>query len=378
MFRIDSSLDDCLQPFRESGACLSDVDTASAKLPRREHYSRLRWDFAALVDEALNYSNARMVDKRAVRQATGLTHHQRPRGALMSHQGVRSQAGRALHRQLKTVFAPTATRRWYFVTLLTDLGNSLEFSPVLELGRLKHRGWKMLDLVGLHFIGVTELQLSRYPLGGVGRTIEGHLHVIGYTDDPLFVVSEAVVAIAARSTLSNWLGADVANFQPITTLHELNHWCDYMFKAPLQGNWLRSDKFMRSGFSTQSGNVNKWGALRLVDVQSQLTLNQATFARGNLVKPKNDWLRHMAAWVAKYPARQEYDYQAAFAAVWSGSTVKRLRTTPIIQRTASKQLNLTWNDAMQRYFDKVASNQARYDSTAALRQLGSTGVVDDL
>lgn len=340
-------------------------DTGNLKsvwLPSAEYYARLNREFAALLERAVERSDASHADIAAVRQICGLTRHCRPYGNPMSNLRMRRRAARLLYRKLRPLWLANPSRVWGFGTFIPDLGNSLEYGPHVELGRLKRDVSKMLRAVNMQAIGVVELQLGRFPLGEHGRTVQAHIHTLGYLDGPIATLGSAVKILAKRSASQNWLGAHVADFQPVSSLKDLRHWCRYMLKAPLAASFLRSDIFKRSGFETASRDLtDPSGALMLAQILSGMTLRNATLAHGQLLKAKGDWIRRMSRWAAAHPARTEPGYPHAFQQVWAQSLTKKARANPVVRLDAKAPTDERWRDAMALLISTVNEHQKAYD-----------------
>lgn len=348
---------------------LSSRSFHSQPVPSNTYFQQLRAGFEALLEIAFHRSNASQPDIRLVRRATGVRCKTRPFSALMSHMPLRQLAGEALNLQLKSIFEADAHHSWWFGTFITDLGNTGEYRSIVELGRLKRDAVKMAGLVGLESIGVVETQLARYPLAGHGRTLQAHIHLIGRALKADFDAAAARHAIARSSTFTNWLGAPTATFMPIRNASNLAFRCNYMFKAPLDESWLVRNPAMRSGFEMKSqGMVDPLGALRLAELLSHMDLRGSTFAQGSLVVVKGDWIRDVTAWQRSRLGKAEPE-PAAFQRVWDGLATKITRESPDVRRDASCSLDDAWAQSMARWFDKVATNQARFDAWQARRRM---------
>ena len=369
---VDSS-----RPFDGSLAKFGDV---CSRLPIRhpQHFRAYRNKYADLQKRALESSFADDDAKAAIRVASGLIPHCRPHDALMSHRGMRKNAGRYLARELRPFWSRANGRRWFFITLITDIGNSLEYDPVIELERLQRDARKAFALLGLHAIGITEFQLARYPMKGKGRTVEAHIHAVGYTYDQSLTIKGAEAAIAKRRTLFNWLGAPVADLQPINSPNDLKFYCAYMLKPPISESWLVRDGSKGTGFKMNSADdLDPWGAMRLTEILASLTLRNATVARGELVHPKGEWHRRIAQYMRRHPADGDYDYAGAFAALWKNPPVRKPRAGTVIRKDAREPLDLRWRDAMSDWFAEVADNQARHDVRSKRRNSTSVAILRD-
>ena len=111
-----------------------------------------------------------------------------PETPSLANLKVRKRAYEILCEAVKPLWNPPGTRRrWFFITLIGDVGNSLEYQTVIELARCRRNFAKVLGLTALQAVGLRELQaVSNFPGGGHGRMFEFHAHAIGYTDDPGF------------------------------------------------------------------------------------------------------------------------------------------------------------------------------------------------
>ena len=350
---------------------LSAIDTNPQPIATDIYHKNLYRKFALEIQNGLSAFNTTTADNRAIRLAAGIIKNGRPAHCIMSHSGVRRRAGELLCERLLPAWSDTPERSWFFGTFISDVGNTLEATPSIELGRLRRDVRKMLELTGMHAIGVVELQLARYPLKGRGRTIQVHVHTIGYVDQDTPTIAAAdklgeqlAEAISSRSTLSNWLGAPVARFRQIPNRARLAAYCAYLFKAPLNESWLVKEPRMRSGYRTRShGQVDGKGALRLTEILSRLTLRSATLAHGDLVRPKGEWIGHVKDWCAERPIRNEPDFEAAFRRVRVSG---RPNTSPEIRTDGRASVDLGWRVAMADMFAAVAENRARYDAQRSL------------
>ncbi|WP_242097639.1 hypothetical protein [Sphingomonas sp. CROZ-RG-20F-R02-07] len=342
------------------------VDATSRWLEPAQHFARLDADYSNLLQKALVRSDAPVVEKKAVRQICGLTRHQRSHGNPMSHLRMRRRAGLLLYRTLRPIWLAHPDRVWAFGTFIPDVGNSLEYAPHVELFRVKRDTGKMLAAVGMHAVGVTELQLGRFPGKGAGRTVQAHVHTLGYFDDPVATLKGAEATLARGSTSSNWLGASVADFRPVTSLYDLKYRCRYMFKAPLQSQFFGNDREKRSGkYTKHTEALDPSGALLLMQILSHITLGNATTAHGDLVKPKGLWIRQVSSWTKAHPVRKDFDYRRAFQRVWENTRTRKKRAEPVIRFDAKAPLDLQWNAAMQPLFSEVAASQARHAAARA-------------
>jgi hypothetical protein len=319
--------------------------------------------FYRLISERLEVSRADPVSIEQVKLALGTPRAQMlPYLPLLSNMCVRKQGYELLFTQLERAWAgpPGTRRRWFFGTLITDLGNTLEYAPVLEMERIRRDFRKVMKRTGLNTIAFIEIQAgTNYPQQGHGRTLMCHAHFIGFTDEESFDLRRANTIASAGTILSNWLGAPTVRIDTIANRSELKRRCYYLFKAPLKGSYLIPNPNFASGYQTEHADVDRSLALRLAEVLSQLDYSQATFTTGAGTELKGAWLRALTAWQRLRRNMGQENFAAAFAEVWAtgGTTVPR---TPVQTRwTANAAPSASWNHAMSTYLQSVAAHRDR-------------------
>lgn len=343
----------------DTGYTLADWELPDAALKRSFD------DFYRLIANALEASAADAGSVEHVKLALGAPPGKRlPYLPLLSNLRVRNSSYELLFEHLRAKWAgPTGTRRrWFFGTLITDMGNTLEYVPVIEMGRLRRDFRKVIARTGLNTIAFIEIQAgTNYPQNGHGRTLMCHAHFIGFTDDQDFDLRRANAVARAGSTLTNWLGAPTARIEEIAHVSALKRRCYYLFKAPLKGSYLVRNAAKGSGWETKHADVDQWLAVRLAEMLAQIDYRQATFTTGEGTKLKGDWLRALAEWQRPRRNLEQENFAAAFQEVWTTGRTTAHRAPAEIRWTTNAAPSTSWNDAMTPRIQAVSEHRARFD-----------------
>lgn len=333
---------------------------------------RSQADFLRLTQTALNSARADPEDIAALLNALGAEKHVKlPARMLAGNMVIREEAYQQLFRTLRAAWRGPleSTRRWFFGTLITDLGNSLEYAPVIELARLKQKFWKVVARTRLHSFIVIETQAgTNYPRRGHGLTLMTHAHFIGFTDDPAFDLQSATRSALQGTTLSNWLDAPTVKIREICSVEDLRRDCYYINKMPAKASRIVPDAWMPSGFATKAVEAPAQMALRLAEVITQLDYMEIVFSTGDGKKLKGEWRDAMKAWHAPRRADDEVDLAAAFERVWRRSRSNIVRSAIDIRRDASQPPDTGWQDVMAGFTADAAENRRASKKLTGKRQ----------
>lgn len=323
-------------------------------------------EFGRLLDLAITNVNVSDRDRRTLRRELGVISMGRlPTRLQLANLRIRRQAYRLLYSAVRAAWSgpPLARRRWFFITLVGDVGNSLEYRTVVELRRAKRDFAKMLADTGLHAIGMLEIQAgANYPGGGHGSTLELHAHAIGFTDNPAFPTHAVSRALCGRTILANWLGAPTVRIDPITSRGHLRRQCYYMCKAPFQGSRIEPDGSKASGFRRVGVSIERPAlALRIAEVLGHLTVDDAVFCTGKGgIALKGEWLRALREWHGRRCCGHDVDVPALIQNVWNHGRTRISRPPIDIRRDTSRSVDSAWADAMRQEIALVHENRAKY------------------
>lgn len=308
-------------------------------------------------------SGAADADYTAINAAMGFGRSKRmPHRTLCSHAKVRALAKRTLWEVVRAAWSgpPGIRRRWMMITAITDLGNSVEDHPVVEMHRVKEQARKVVADLGLNAIMILETQAAvRHPGGGQGGTLMTHVHGIAYTDDPALNLENAAATACARPILSNWLGAPTFHLKPIETKGELNRACYYLNKFSFRSSRLVRDRTKPSGYRTAHQTIEVSSALRLAELLSLLEYKDIAFGTGAGVKLKGKWLRALRIAHRKRADPFDDDLEAAWMGFWSGKSRGRTRHPFDLRWDAKQPPSDDWERAMESWH---ASEQQRFDN----------------
>lgn len=308
-------------------------------------------EFTQLLAPIINDADISPAERRALRIGLGLgTDRKLPETLSLANLKIRKSAYEILFEAVKPLWKPPSTpRRWFFITLISDVGKSLEYQTVIELARCRRDFSKVLGLTGLHAVALLELQaVSNYPGGGHGRMFELHAHAIGYTDDPGFKPHGTAKRLKRRNILTSWLGAPTVTIKPVKTLARLRSQCFYLFKAPVKCGRLMKDGFEPSGYKRFRGSINRPSlALRLAEALCHIEFDHAVFCTGLGGKAlKRDLLQRLRAWHARCPIASSGDLPARIQKVWAGGRVTQPRHPVDIRRGTVLAADPTWENAV--------------------------------
>ncbi|MBQ1498843.1 MAG: hypothetical protein IIZ38_11065 [Sphingomonas sp.] len=309
-------------------------------------------------------------DIEALKTALGAStpHRKLPAEMLASNRWIRRQGFKLLKAQTHEMWQPAGTRRrWFFITLITDIGNALEYAPVIEIKRLKTAFGKILRASGLHSFAVLEFQGgTNFPQGGEGRTIMAHAHAIGFTDDEEFDAEHLESRLREQSTLHNWLGAPTIKIVPVPSRDQLHRRCSYLFKAPIRGCFLSKNDWKKSGFEILKTDISPEFSVRLAELLCQLNYSAIVFSTGGGNTIKTPWLRALRKWHTQRAANHVVDYAAIWRKVWAASCARTTRQPFDIRYNATLKLSTAWQEAISAYRERV--ERAREEKKAAKRR----------
>ncbi|TCP31353.1 hypothetical protein [Sphingomonas sp. BK235] len=308
-------------------------------------------EFSALLTPIINNADISPAERRALRIGLSLgTDRRLPETPSLANLKIRKRAYEILFEAVKPLWRPPGTRRrWFFVTLISDVGNSLEYQTVIELARCRRDYAKVLGRTGLQAVGLLELQaVSNYPGGGHGRMLELHAHAIGYTDDPRFKPQATARLLRDRTILTSWLGAPTVTIKPVNSLARLRGQCAYLFKAPVKCGRLMKDGFEPSGYKRFRGSINRPSlALRLAEVLCDIEFSRAVFCTGLGGKAlKRDLLQRLRAWQARSPNAPDANLRRIIQKIWAGGRTSSLRHPVDVRRGVAAAMDPRWAHAI--------------------------------
>lgn len=304
-------------------------------------------------------SRASDADRSMINAALGFRQTKSlPHRAICSHAGVRQHAMETLYVTTKQAWTgpPDTRRQWMLFTAITDLGNSVEDRPTIEMHRLERQVRKVVSELGLNAVMILETQAAvRYPGGGLGGTLMTHVHGIAYTDDPNFNLRKAQATACKRSILSNWLGAPTVRMKEIKTKSDLYRACYYINKHPHRASRLVRDSSKRSGYRTVHQAVEAGPALRLAELLSQLEYKDVVFATHGGVRLKGDWMRALHVAHRSRAASFDDDFSAMWDGFWQARSGGRRRLPFDLRWSTSQAVSNVWEDAMQEWKNRQAN-----------------------
>lgn len=193
--------------------------------------------------------------------------------------------------------ARPAGRRYAFITFIDESGNTLMRRPRLNRTAFRQKVYRALHARKLDAVITLELQaLTNYPQAGHGNTLMLHAHALVWSDDPAW-------ADDPQTAYGTW-ALDVGHrdswscrfeAEPILpliigdTAGDIATVAAYMSKVPSNGS--RSIKNPETDTRRMRSTIASYrpdDALRVMEVLSQIELNQLIFAvgRGNdIVRP---------------------------------------------------------------------------------------------
>lgn len=249
---------------------------------------------------------------------------------------------------------PTTRRRWFFLTLFGDVGNALEYEPVVEIARFKKACCATLAKADLQTLVIMEVQAgTNFPGGGSGRTLMFHAHAIGFTDDPDYKYQDVAKRLNRLTRLTNALEARTVVMNPIGSKGELGRKCAYMLKAPIDGKYLAPSDNTKTQMHFHKSTVEHHLAVRLFEAMSLLTYSDVTWVVGKEAGAlRTAWLRQLRAihaqGVRRRLADDVHDVAALWERYWAGAHVKKPRRPFDIRNDMSLPPHDGWRVAFQR------------------------------
>jgi len=221
-------------------------------------------------------------------------------------------------------------RRWWFVTIIGDSGNMLEYQPEMNLAAFQADALQIIKATGLHAIGATEFQaINNFPQNGHGRTIMANSHFICWTDNPLFDAACVEKRLCATSPLAHWLGAKTVKIDPIKASHRHLTWkAYYMLKAPVDGKYLTRNEETPSGWSFNRTTLRVDLVVRLMELLCQLEFPQMVLAVGDGKQLRDDWLDDLQSWHQLCLDKTLWPHDHDMADAWAWLQSRRNRSKP--------------------------------------------------
>ncbi len=221
-------------------------------------------------------------------------------------------------------------RRWFFVTVMGDSGNMLEYQPEMNLEAYQATVLQIIADSGLQAIGATEFQaITNFPQGGNGRTIMTNSHFIAWTDRPEFDVLQTERRLRATSPLTHWLGAKTVRIDPVQPNHRHIAWkAHYMMKAPIDGKFFGRNENTPSGWGLGKTAIRSDLAVRLMETLSQLEFPQLVQAVGDGSALRDKWLEKLQVWHEQRLSQTAWPRDDEMAEVWAWLHSRKRRGKP--------------------------------------------------
>lgn len=201
---------------------------------------------------------------------------------LWCNRHVRQAGIEAIIDAMLDEYASAPFRERYFTTFCWDAGFSWERGPDIDLVSLKNIINHRIRRLGLHGIGVLEIDVLKNITGEPGRRLLAHVHCYCWPVGADFDAEKAARELNRCRGLRNSLDAPAVKIQAVS-LYEISiaHLAQYMFKWPSRAKnrvplrrWPGHYAFRDARLPTQS-------ATRLVEILSHMEFGDQLFAIGD-------------------------------------------------------------------------------------------------
>lgn len=228
-----------------------------------------------------------------------------------------------MQRHWRDTQAHAPGRRYFFITLIDDVGRTLDIEPQINLAALQAKVDKALREVHrapeptrLHGLFAFELQaFNNYPEHGHGKMISLHTHAVAWTDDESFDPDNWADRINGSRSWHAEFDIPPADIKPIESELELARACRYLSKVPADcknrtthriAEWLRRKRPDYVGRTWPLGDgyelvettegYPRAMALRLFEGLSQLLMTQMVHGIGDGADIRTIWRQRLTQW----------------------------------------------------------------------------------
>ncbi|WP_345167106.1 hypothetical protein [Sphingomonas daechungensis] len=209
--------------------------------------------------------------------------HDRPEGRkLWSNKHVRAAAFDGFVEAFLRDFAADEERKRYFLTFAWDAGFTWEREPVLDLVSLKNAVRLCIGRLGLHGIGIVEVDLLRNLTGEPGRRLAGHVHVYAWAQPGTKFRSKTVQDKLCESrAFPNFLNARSVVIKPIRrTEVSVARVAGYLVKYPSRAKRVLPDPKGISERVFRDSKLPRGSASRLAELLSHVEFGDVLFTVG--------------------------------------------------------------------------------------------------
>lgn len=191
--------------------------------------------FRCLVEQALESCTLPRHHRTAIERRLGLIQPASPDYSTTAHWRDRQTAFLILRQLAQSLAEEEPRRRFFRLTAITDAGNALEYTPVLNRALVKQKLRRLIGSTELQSLSIMELQaVTNFPQGGHGGTLMLHANALAWTTDRDFDIHKPLDDISDKEANSTLFGAPAIRGTGVLH-HQLDRICAYMVKAPNVG-----------------------------------------------------------------------------------------------------------------------------------------------